>query len=91
MSERLPEQGEATVSALSPKYVSRWKGTMNVISTFAPSRAMHHGRRGSSREWDHREFERQGLSGTLIHLTLNVIKHEASDSSATLQREPAAV
>ena len=73
------------------KYVSRWKGTMNVISTFAPSRAMHHGRRGSSREWDHREFERQGLSGTLIHLTLNVIKHEASDSSATLQREPAAV
>ena len=73
------------------KYVSHWKGTMNVISTFAPSRAMHHGRRGRAGEWDHREFAREGLRGTLIHLTLDVVKHEASDSSATFQREPAAV
>ena len=64
---------------------------MNVISTFAPSRAMHHGRRGRAGEWVHRESEREGLRGTLIHVTLDVVKHEASDPSATLQCEPPAV
>ncbi len=73
------------------KYVSHWEGTMNVISTFAPSRAMHHGRRGRAGEWVHREFEREGLRGTLIHLTLDVVKPEASDSLASLQHAPAAV
>ena len=73
------------------KHVSHWKGTMNVISTFAPSRAMHHGRRGRAGEWDHREFAREGLHGTLIHLTLDVVEHEASDPPETLRREPAAV
>ena len=73
------------------KHVSQWQGTMNVISTFAPSRAMHHGRRGPTGEWDHREFKREGLQGTLIHVTLHAMRQEESGPRESSCREPAAI
>lgn len=72
------------------QYAARWNGTMNVISTFAPARAMHHGRRGRSGQWDHQEFAYEGMQGTLIHLTLDAV-HDRPSPQATARREPASV
>ena len=73
------------------KHAARWNGTMNVISTFAPGRAMHHGRRGQSGHWDHREFAYDGVQGTLIHLTLDAAMHDRPGTRAATRREPAPV
>ena len=73
------------------KHAARWNGTMNVISTFAPGRAMHHGRRGRSGQWDHREFAYEGVQGTLVHLTLDAAMHGSPGAQATTRREPAPV
>ena len=73
------------------KHAARWNGTMNVVSTFAPCRAMHHGRRGPAGQWNHQEFKFEGIQGTLIHLTLNATMHDTPDSLPTTLREPASV
>ena len=73
------------------KHAARWNGTMNVISTFAPGRAMHHGRRGRSGQWDHREFTYEGVQGTLVHLTLDAAMHDRPGARAVTLREPAPV
>ncbi len=73
------------------KYAARWNGTMNVISTFAPGRAMHHGRRGQAGQWDHREFRYEGVQGTLVHLTLDATMHDRPGARATSRREPVPV
>lgn len=73
------------------KHAARWNGTMNVISTFAPGRAMHHGRRGRSGQWVHREFAYEGVHGTLVHLTLDAAMHGRPGARATTRREPAPV
>ena len=72
------------------KYAARWNGTMNVISTFAPGRAMHQGRRGRSGHWGHREFMYEGVQGTLLHLTLDAAMHDRP-ARATARREPVPV
>lgn len=73
------------------KHAARWNGTMNVISTFAPGRAMHHGRRGRSGQWDHQEFTYEGVQGTLVHLTLDAAMHGRPGARASTRREPAPV
>ena len=73
------------------KHAARWNGTMNVISTFASGRAMLHGRRGRSTQWDHREFTYEGVQGTVVHLTLDAAVHDRPGSRATIRREPAPV
>jgi hypothetical protein len=73
------------------RHAARWNGTMNVISTFAPGRAMHHGRRGRSGQWNHREFAYEGVQGTLVHLTLDAAMHGSPGAQATTRREPAPV
>ena len=78
--------GLATIA----KHVSRWDGTMNVISAFAPDRVMHLGRRGQSGSRRHQEFTMAGVRGTLVHLTLDA-KRDAARSPEALQREPVAV
>ncbi|MDE0606832.1 MAG: hypothetical protein OXH78_06745 [Acidimicrobiaceae bacterium] len=72
------------------QYAARWNGTMNVISTFAPGRAMHHGRRGRSEQLTHQEFAHEGMQGTLIHLTLDAV-HDRPGSRTITRREPASV
>ena len=72
-------------------HVSRWDGTMNVISSFAPDRAIHVGRRGRAGEWSTKKFTVEGLRGTMAHLTLDAVRQEASRSSEVRHREPAAV
>lgn len=72
-------------------HVSRWDGTINVISSFAPDRAIHVGRRGRSGKWSSQEFAGGGLRGTMVHVTLDAMRQEASRSSEMRHREPAAV
>ncbi len=57
------------------EYASDWNGTMDVISTFAPGRAMHYGRRGQNGKWNQEEFSFEGMQGTLVHLTLDAVEH----------------
>ena len=73
------------------KHVSRWSGTMNVISSFAPGRVIHLGRRGRVGEWNAGEFAVEGVKGTVVHLTLDVVKQERPHSSKMRHPEPAAV
>ena len=73
------------------KHAARWNGTINLISTFAPGRAMHHGRRGRAGQWDHREFAYNGVQGTLIHLTLDAVTHDGPVPRPRTRREPAPV
>ena len=71
--------------------VSRWNGTMDVISTFATSQAMHHGRRGRAGEWQNTEFKYEGIQGTLLHLTLDAVKAHRTETPEIRRPEPAAV
>lgn len=72
------------------RHVSQWNGTMNVISSFAPDRAMHLGRRGRDGEWSPQEFSAKGMSGTVIHFTLDAVRQEASPSPKLRRAQPAA-
>lgn len=85
----LGARGGHGLSTIS-KHVNQWNGTMNVISTFASDRAMHHGRRGRTGEWEPQEYGLKGIRGTLIHLTLEAVKHERTGTPEPLRREPAA-
>ena len=76
---------------ITAKYVSRWEGTMNVISAFAPGRATHHGRRGRKGHLKHCETTRAGLQGTVVHLTLDAVKHERQNPPRTRRRKLAGV
>ena len=58
------------------RHVSRWEGTMNVVSSFAPDRAIHLGRRGSTGGWHTSVFPARGIKGTLVHLTLDVVNQK---------------
>lgn len=72
------------------QHVSHWNGTMNVISSFAPGRAMHLGRRGRDGEWSPLEYSAKGMRGTVVHFTLDAAKQEASPSPKPRRRQPAA-
>lgn len=63
------------------RYVSRWNGTINLISSFGPGRAMHIGRQGQSREWASAEYAAEGIRGTIAHLTLDAVRSEVTPSA----------
>ena len=69
------------------KYVSLWNGTMNVISSFAENRIMHRGRRGGKGKWKNSRFTVEGITGTLVHLTLDAVKQDRALPSETQDRE----
>ena len=73
------------------QHVSRWDGTMNVISSFASNRSMHLGRRGSEGRWTQSEFAGNEMMGTVVHLTLHAVRCEVASTSHQPRREPAAV
>ncbi len=66
-------------------YVSRWNGTINLISSFGPGRAVHIGRRGQSGRWNHAEYATEGLRGTIAHLTLDATRSETTPASEERQ------
>ena len=73
------------------QHVSSWKGTMNVISSFAPHRAIHLGRRGREGEWNRQEFTGKDIQGTVVQLTLDALTQERFTSPKLRHREPATV
>ena len=62
-------------------YVSRWNGTINLISSFGLDRAMHIGRRGKSGDWSAAEYTALGLRGTIAHLTLDAVSSDEAPPS----------
>lgn len=62
-------------------YVSRWNGTINLISSFKSGRAVHIGRRGQSGRWNHAEYTAEVLRGTIAHLTLDATRSETAPAS----------
>lgn len=62
-------------------YVSRWNGTINLISSFESGRAVHIGRRGQSGRWNHAEYAAEDLRGTIAHLTLDATRSELVPAS----------
>lgn len=58
------------------RYISRWNGTINLISSFGPGRAMHIGRQGQSGDWACAEYIAGGFRGTIAHLTLDAARGE---------------
>ena len=73
------------------QHVSRWDGTMNVISSFASNRSMHLGRRGGDGRWIQGEFAANKMRGTVIHLTLQAVRCQEVPKSPQPRREPAGV
>lgn len=69
------------------QHVSRWNGTMNVISSFADSRVIHRGRRNSDGKWRTSAYSVAGISGTVVHLTLNAISQDVEMPSRTRDGE----
>ena len=69
------------------RHVSRWNGTMNVFSSFADSRVIYHGRRGSQGKWLTRPYSAKGIRGTLVHLTLNAVSEHRERSPRSRDRE----
>ena len=66
-------------------YVSRWNGTINLISSFGLDHAMHIGRRGRSGDWSPTEYTARGLRGTIAHLTLDATRNETTPASEARQ------
>lgn len=73
------------------KHTLRWNGTIDIVSSFPDGGAMHLGRRGRDGTWGRNEYTVQGISGTLVHLTLDAIRDDAISPSEARNPELVAV
>lgn len=73
------------------KHTLRWNGTIDIVSSFPDSGVIHLGRRGRVGTWGHNEHTIQGISGTLVHLTLDAIRDGVISPSEARNPELVAV